>query len=234
VSPARPARDRADERLGRLAALAEPVRRALYRYVASRGEPVSREQAAQAVGVARHTAKFHLDRLESEGLLDASYQRPAGRRGPGAGRPAKVYRPHEQELSVSLPERRYELVGAVLAAAIDTATGSGVDLADAVQEAAESAGREIGDSAAGVEAALAEVGYQPRPEGGALVLDNCPFHRLASTHTDLVCGVNLAFVRGLLESTGTADRYEPRLDPAPGRCCGALARARTAESSSDV
>jgi predicted ArsR family transcriptional regulator len=222
VSPARPSRDRADERLGRLAALAEPVRRALYRYVASRDEPVSREQAAQAVGVAQHTAKFHLDRLESEGLLAASYRRPEGRSGPGAGRPAKVYRPSEEELSVSLPERRNERVGAVMAAAIDTATRSGVDLADAVQEAAESAGREVGAPATSVELALAEVGYQPRAEDGALVLENCPFHRLASTHTDLVCGVNLAFVRGLLESTSSADRFEPRLEPAPGRCCVVL------------
>jgi predicted ArsR family transcriptional regulator len=218
----RPGGDRTDERLGRLAALAEPVRRALYRYVASRPEPVSREQAAAAVGVAPHTAKFHLDRLESDGLLDAAYQRPEGRRGPGAGRPPKVYRPSAEEIAVSLPERRYELVGAVLAAAVDAANRSGVDLGDAVREAAEAAGRELGgpgSGAADVERALADVGYHPRAEDGALVLDNCPFHQLARTHPDLVCGLNLAFVRGLLASTGAADRFSPRLAPAPGRCC---------------
>jgi predicted ArsR family transcriptional regulator len=210
--------------------LAEPVRRALYRYVASRSEPVSREQAADAVGVPQHTAKFHLDRLESDGLLDATYQRLEGRRGPGAGRPPKVYRPSEDELSVSLPERRYDLVGAVMAAAIDAATRSGVDLGDAVRDAAGAAGRELGGPAADVVRALADVGYQPRAEDGALVLDNCPFHRLARSHPELVCGLNLAFVRGLLESTGAERRFEPRLEPAAGRCCVVLGRPAAAGS----
>ena len=62
------------------AALAEPVRRDLYLYVVGQPEPVSRDQAAAGVGVPRHTAKFHLDRLVEEGLLDTEFRRLSGRR----------------------------------------------------------------------------------------------------------------------------------------------------------
>src|SRR5947208_15695681 len=79
-------------RLGQLSALAEPVRRDLYTFVVARREPVTREQAAAGLDVPVHVAKFHLDRLVEDGLLDAEYRRPPGRGGPGAGRPAKVYR----------------------------------------------------------------------------------------------------------------------------------------------
>jgi predicted ArsR family transcriptional regulator len=117
-----------------------------------------------------------------------------------------------------------------MAAAIDAATSSGVDLADAVQDAAAAAGREAGDAPATAERALADAGYEPRAEDGALVLLNCPFHRLAQAHTDLVCGLNLAFVRGLLDATDAADRFEPQLDPCPGRCCVVLARREADET----
>src|SRR5437763_14146356 len=81
-----------DSRLDRLAGLGEPVRRALYRFVVAQGAPVSREQAAAGLDVAHHVAKFNLDRLVEDGLLEAEYRRPEGRRGPGAGRPATLYR----------------------------------------------------------------------------------------------------------------------------------------------
>ena len=106
--------DAFDERVGRIAALGEPLRRALYRYVAAQPEPVSRDEAAAAVGIARHVTKFHLDRLEADGLLETSYSRPPGRGGPGAGRPAKRYRRSSGEVSVSLPARSYDLAGRVM------------------------------------------------------------------------------------------------------------------------
>src|SRR3954471_788260 len=99
-----------DSRLRRIGALAEPVRRALYRFVVTQREPVTREQAAAAVDVAHHVAKFNLDRLGGEGVLrGAASGRPRGRGGPGAGRPAKVYRRADVDVEVTLPERRYEV-----------------------------------------------------------------------------------------------------------------------------
>ena len=130
-----------------VAALAEPVRRALYLYVVGQPEPVSRDQAAAGVGVPRHTAKFHLDQLVDGGAARApsSAGCPAGS-GPGAGRPAKLYRRAAGEVAVSLPERHYDLAGQLLAAAIEAAARAGVPVVEAVQEAAAVAGRRIGSA----------------------------------------------------------------------------------------
>ncbi len=117
-------------------ALAEPARRSLYRYVVAQPRAVSRDQAATGVGLPRHTAKFHLDRLVADGLLDTEFRRLPGRRGPGAGRPTKFYRRADRQFAVSLPERSYELAGQVLAAAVERADRDGVPVRDAVQQEA--------------------------------------------------------------------------------------------------
>ena len=82
-----------DRNVTGIGVLADPVRRQLYEFVCSQAEPVSRDQAAEAVGIARHQAKFHLDRLEAEGLLETDYVRLTGRTGPGAGRPCQALPP---------------------------------------------------------------------------------------------------------------------------------------------
>src|SRR6478672_192412 len=110
-------------RVTRLGVLADPVRRALYRFVAAQRGPVSRDQAADGVEVPRHTAKHHLDRLVDEGLLVTEFRRLTGRTGPGAGRPAKLYRRADTELEVSVPERHYDLAGEVLADAVERSLG---------------------------------------------------------------------------------------------------------------
>src|SRR4051794_5957379 len=105
------------EQVAGVGALADPVRRALYRFVVESDEPVSRDQAAAGVALPRHTAKFHLDRLVADGLLDVEFRRLSGRRGPGAGRPSKLYRRSGRQLSVSIPPRRYDMAGGGLAEA---------------------------------------------------------------------------------------------------------------------
>jgi predicted ArsR family transcriptional regulator len=225
-----------------VAALGEPVRRALYRYVVAQGAPVSREQAATGTGVAHHVAKFNLDRLVADGLLDVEYSRPPGRSGPGAGRPAKLYRRAARDISVSLPERRYDLAGHVMAEAITVAGRDGVPVDDALHAVARGTGRRLGESAEVDETApaldaageaLARYGYEPRlvrPEavevGGAvqLVLANCPFHRLAADFTQLVCGMNLDLVGGLVDAVRPGE-LAARLDPGPDRCCVTVATA---------
>jgi predicted ArsR family transcriptional regulator len=219
-----------DDQLNSIAALGEPLRRALYRFVAAQPEPVSRERAAAGVGVAHHVAKFHLDRLEADGLLEVEYSRPAGRGGPGAGRPAKLYRRSSRHIAVSLPERRYDLVGSILAEAVTAARDSGVPLDRSLREAATAAGRAMGErarsqaapGAAGplgvVSGALAAIGYEPRVTGDCVRLANCPFHSLADSYTALVCGMNLDFITGMLSALPAPDAHA-RLDPAPGRCC---------------
>ena len=137
-----------------IAALADPFRRDLYLYVGAQPEPVSRDEACDALRIARHTAKFHLDKLAEEGLLDISFKRLSERRGPGAGRPTKLYTRSSRQLSVILPERRYDLAGQLLASAIDDAAAHGTTPADALKAAAAGWGRSIADQAQ----ATAEIG----------------------------------------------------------------------------
>jgi predicted ArsR family transcriptional regulator len=222
-----------DDQLAGVGVLAEPARRALFLHVAGQPEPVSREAAATAVGVPVHSAKFHLDRLVEEGLLDVEYRRLTGRTGPGAGRPAKLYRRSDRELSVSLPPRSYDLAAELLAAAVERSAQEEVPVGEAVQTVAREQGRRVGQASTGagagtgtgtgtgldeVAAALRPLGFEPRVRDDELCLGNCPFDRLASAHTELVCGMNLAYVGGVLDGLG-AHPLAPRLDPEPGLCC---------------
>src|SRR5918993_5528229 len=132
-----------DEHAAGIGALADPVRRRLYRFVCSQPAAVSRDQAAEAVGVARHQAKFHLDRLEAEGLLESDYARLTGRSGPGAGRPAKRYRRGGGELSVTIPPREYDLAGHIMAEAIADTASTTAPITEALTRAAAAQGRAI-------------------------------------------------------------------------------------------
>jgi predicted ArsR family transcriptional regulator len=212
-----------DAEIARLATLEDPLRRRLYDLVARSSEPVGREQAAATAGIGRTLAAYHLDKLVEQGLLTASYRRPEGRAGPGAGRPAKLYARAEREVAVSVPPREYELAAGLLAAAAEEdETGAA---RERLHEVAERAGRLAGAAlprSRPIEAALRERGYEPfRDECGVLRARNCPFHNLAAEHRDLVCGMNVAFVNGLLEGLDTTGA-EVKLDPRPGRCCVTL------------
>ena len=213
-----------DTRLSRIGALADPMRRALYQYVAAQAEPVTREQAADALDVPLHVAKFNLDRLVDEGLLAADYRRPSGRGGPGAGRPAKCYRRADLEVAVSLPTRRYDLAARLLLKAVARSERSDRVAADELQQVAYDTGRDVGavhrahSQSSALLDALAEGGYEPRADRDCITLANCPFHVLVGDETELVCGMNQSFVQGLLDGMG-ATGHEARLDPAPGRCC---------------
>jgi predicted ArsR family transcriptional regulator len=209
-----------EAQLDRAAALGDPVRRALYRFVAAASDPVTRDAAAAGVGVAHHVAKFHLDRLVQDGLLVFEYRRPPGRGGPGAGRPAKLYRRADAEVDVTLPPRRYQLAGELLLEAM----GTGRNLADVARDTGRATGSRARQSRSTVSDVLAEHGYEPRAEGRDIVLANCPFHALAHKHTQLVCGMNLAFLEGVVGGLGTS-KVCPQLDPGHDRCCVRLVRA---------
>ncbi|SDX90574.1 Predicted transcriptional regulator, ArsR family [Modestobacter sp. DSM 44400] len=224
--------DDLDARIAGVSALADPVRRSLYQFVVRQPGAVSRDQAAAELDLPRHTAKFHLDRLVEEGLLVPEFRRLSGRRGPGAGRPAKLYRRSERQLAVSLPERRYDVAGHLLAAAIERAADDGTPVRTAVGESAAEEGRRIAASSSGpgpqlsgpleeAAAVLAEHGYEPRVDGDVAVLANCPFSDLAREHTALVCGMNHDLIGAFLAERGYSS-IEARLDPADGRCCVTL------------
>lgn len=226
-----------DDQVEGVASLAEPLRRQLYRFVVAQPGPVSREEAAVGVDVALHAAKFHLDKLVADGLLEAEYSRPPGSGGPGAGRPAKRYRRAARQFSVTLPERRYELAGRLLARAVDDAEREGTTVAEALDRVARLAGQEMGNEArqriarrsslAAVKRAacsvLADQGFEPSTGKDGIELRNCPFHTLAEEHRQLVCGMNLAMMGGFVDELSPSD-LEAVLDPSPGRCCVRLVK----------
>lgn len=211
-----------------IAALDEPTRRRLYDYVVRQPAPVSRDDAAGALELPRTTVAFHLDRLVDEDLLDVIYQRRTGRTGPGAGRPAKLYQRSHQHVAVSLPQRRYDLAGRLLSSAVEDAERSGNSPRETLAQRAYELGKELGETARSAAGdrdtrdtaiqVLEAYGFEPRIDNGEVSLANCPFHALAQDYTELVCGMNLRLLDGLLD--GLADTgLTARLDPSPLHCC---------------
>lgn len=205
-----------------VAALDEPTRRRLYDHVVRQPDPVSRDEAAEALGLARQTAAFHLDRLAAQSLLDVVYERRSGRSGPGAGRPAKLYRRSTRQVAVSLPDRRYELAGRLLAQAVEESEATGEPVRDVLHRKAEELGSQLGgQGGADLVDLLERHGFEPRRENEAVLLANCPFHALAREHTQTVCGMNLHLLRGVLRGLGETG-FEACLAPHSGRCCVVL------------
>ncbi|MDM3975693.1 helix-turn-helix domain-containing protein [Mycobacterium marseillense] len=220
-----------------IGALADPVRYELYRFVCSQPGPVSRDQAAEEVGIARHQAKFHLDRLTAEGLLECDYARLTGRSGPGAGRTSKLYRRVRRDIAVSLPQRQYELAGRLMAHAIVQSQQDGAPVVEALHHIAHDYGRSIAATALSaarrplsdaraalrlVARVLQEHGYEPRQGDDGVYLVNCPFHALAQEQTELACGMNHALINGMVDAM-TPQCLHARLQPTPGRCCVVVA-----------
>ncbi len=205
--------------LRRIAALEDPVRRALYFLVVERGGETSRDQAARGAGITRALAAFHLDKLVQLGLLEVSYRRLSKRQGPGAGRPSKLYRRARVQLALSLPPREYELAARLFAEAF-SAPGAKARL----DRVARRLGRRLaaGTHAKGRRAFVTLLhahGYEPSTApNGTIVLRNCPFDSLARTHRTLVCGMNRALVAGLKTGAGLAG-YQLGANTRPGECC---------------
>ena len=194
--------------LDAVASLAEPTRAALYDYVVRTGMPVGRDDAAAACGISRQTAAYHLDRLADDGLLDVEFRRLSGLSGPGAGRPAKLYRRSKRSISISVPPRRYELAAKIMLEALATDRA----LADTARRIGEDLGRN------GLSGALQGTGYEPAEEGGETRFRNCPFHVLKEQDRDTICGMNLALVEGMVEGARQRDVH-PVLAPEDGYCC---------------
>jgi predicted ArsR family transcriptional regulator len=217
----------------RLGALEDDLRRRLYLFIKSSARPVSREEAARQAGISRKLAAFHLDKLVGRGLLKAHYARPPGRSGPGAGRSSKLYETSDVEIDVSIPGRRYDLVGDILVDALESLSPDEPPV-EAATRAAGEAGRVAGErvrresglrppgperALSVAESVLSDYGYEPyRDEEGRVALRNCPFHLLSQKSPGLVCGVNQAFIDGMLRGLGN-ESVDALLEPTPGQCC---------------
>jgi predicted ArsR family transcriptional regulator len=217
------------EPVNALNALGDPTRRSAYDYVSDQGRRVGRDEVAEALGIGRTLAAYHLDRLAKEGLLSVTYARRSGRTGPGAGRPAKLYERSQRELAVSVPPRDYGLAARLLAHAAAHDEDGGTRRA--LRGAAEALGREIATAApapSDVEQILRERGYEPyEDDDGVVRLRNCPFHAVAQSHPEVVCDMNLSLLGSIL--AGLDADAEAVLEPGPGRCCVAIKPIRQAE-----
>ncbi len=216
-----------------VAALDHPITQAVYRLMVERGR-LSRDDTANGLDIARSVAAFHLDKLVDVGLAEAHFERLSGRSGPGAGRPAKVYRRSDRDIELSLPERHYDVAGGLLAEALERAAKEGLPVERAVHDAAVETGRALGEAARAEEIkvgtsqakrrdtllrVLERHGYEPHLRDREVVLRNCPFHMLAEQHRTLVCGMNLELLSGIIEGVGGGDLVSARLAPEPGSCC---------------
>src|SRR3954449_768389 len=216
--------------------LAEPTRRRVYDAVRAADGPQTREAIAEATGVNRRLAAFHLDLLADGGLLEVDYARPPGRSGPGAGRPAKRYRPAPVDIELRVPARRYDLAARILARAVaETTTGD--DAREQAMRAAREEGEQIGrlrrpagrlSSATTLDTAehvLGDLGYEPARSGDRCVrLRNCPFDSVVDVAPALVCGVNDELVSGLLAGLGGHRSVTSALDGVPPDCCVTVGR----------
>lgn len=215
--------------LDRVVALHEPNRRRIYEQLSREDRPVSRRRLSDLLGIGENLLTFHLDRLADAGVVRVV----AANREPGRpGRPARLYELVSQELAVSVPPRRYDLVAEVLArAALEQAPD------ETYQQAAERAAAAYGAALARTDLAarrytagggeqlthlLGALGYSPCGRGADVVLDNCPFDRLREVNTPLVCGLNHALLQGYLDGLGVTDRVA-RLEPDVARCCVVVA-----------
>lgn len=229
-----------DRRIGQLTILRDRLRRSMYLFARKHPSGVRRDEVAGELGISRRLAAFHLDKLAEEGLLDFHYARPPGRSGPGAGRPAKVYRPVDPEVEVSLPERRYDIMGQVLA---ESVAGSDEQMRHAMNVAYQ-AGLKIGHrikreerlrppGAERATSVMSEVlegyGFEPSRSDDELSLLNCPFHAMAQHHPELVCGMNQRFLEGILQGLGTQS-LDAVLQPTSGQCCVRLRPRSPSES----
>jgi predicted ArsR family transcriptional regulator len=212
-----------------VAALDDPQRRRLYDAIRNARRPMTREEAAREVDISRKLAAFHLDKLVALGLLELVDLPASVRRS--VGRTPKRYQPSDGVVEVTIPDRSYDaLAGVLIDVALET---DDVETARVRARVAADHGRAIGESMAGrfaavpasateleqLEVVLDEQGFEPYPsDPGALRLHNCPFHPFAARATELVCGMNLHYLQGMIDGIG-GESVSAVLAPRPGECC---------------
>lgn len=196
--------------LDRLAAAGDPQLRRVLLYTRGQRDSFTAHDAALALGVHYNVARSRLDRLAEAGFLAVTLERRSGQRGPGAGRPAKVYSVAPELEGVEFPDRRLaELIG-VLVEKLPARVR-----ARALREAGQDFGRSLA-SAAGLKAAanvpaglervceaLGSLGFQVSVdslEGDRAILatPTCPLRPLVVKHPE-VHGIDHGMWAGLIE-----------------------------------
>lgn len=220
-----------------VAVLGDDLRRGMYAYVRTARRPVTRDEAAAAMGVSRKLAAFHLDKLVDAGLLRGGFATAEGTRK--VGRRPKVYQPTDIDIRVAIPARRPEVLAGILvdavltadeeetarAAALRVATARGTELGAAERERIRPGRLGPERTLTVAERLLTRYGFEPsRAAPTRMRLRNCPFQPIAGRSPELVCGLNHAFLQGILDGLH-APSVEAGVSPAAGECCVELRQA---------
>ena len=213
-----------DHQLGELTgSLGDATRRGVYIAVRESSEPVTAGQIAEMFDIHPNVARHHLDRLANDEYLTVTRKRPAGRTGPGAGRPAKCYTSSNKEIDLHYPARRMDLLTTML---LDVIGEVAPDKAAAVareigyghgQRVAEEIGLPSDEgftqSVRAVAMAMTGLGFVMEAEAdqSRLVTNHCPFGQTAINHPEVVCSLDQGLIAGLMASVDTT--WEPVVFP---------------------
>lgn len=213
-----------------------PARAKVLEWLQEQPDPITVDQAAEALALHSNTAREHLAGLTASGLAVPGTPLPAGR-----GRPAKRYlaAPQLQE-----PDRRVRDYAGLAAALAGQLAMTSTDAIGDARRAGQAWGRALaaasadapsGSSAPAARRAvvdmLAELGYDPAPDARctSAALRRCPLLDVARQYPRVVCEVHLGMVRGMLASLG-GDPSRAHLHPfaEPGACRLTLLGVRAA------
>ena len=202
--------DHLDADLGAVGSLTDPTRRRLYVFVTRSNEPVGRDEAADALGIPRETAAYHLDRLprrvsSMSSSFDAVVERlpEQGARRSSTRGPSVITRCH--------------CPAPVRARCPHSPRGGFVGIDQAKGPCRGSAPDRHRVGGGGLDQALRDTGYDPVMEEGEIRFRNCPFHALKTQDQRTVCNLNLGLVEGMLE--GSDDGRSAYLEPSETYCC---------------
>ena len=187
--------------------------------------PAGVSEIADRLGVHPNTARFHLEALVRDGVVERLPGLPAGR-----GRPRVVYRPRPGLARGGV--RRYRLLAEML-------LGHLFATHDDPPAAAAAAGRTWGahfvprpppmravtphEAVRRLTTMLSELDFEPEPvgEGGRppdrIRLRHCPFLELAEPHRDLICPLHLGLMQGAMtemDAPVAVAALEPFAEPA--------------------
>jgi predicted ArsR family transcriptional regulator len=216
-----------DDDLEAIGVFGEPQRRRVYEHLQAEGSATVSELVT-ALGMGRTLVAFHLGKLVDAGFVEAVAPEPATGT---LGRPAQRYRITRREVVAAVPDRRYDLLAAVLLdGLVDHRPGESARTS--ALRAAHRRGAELGRqwaTRAGsaqsraplsrLEPLLTALGYAPRRDTVELLIRNCPFDKFRPTNTDEVCPLNQALCDGYLEGLELNDRLRARLQPHSDICC---------------
>ena len=101
--------------MDKLDALGDSRLRSALLFARARPRGVTADDVARGLAIPRSAARWRLEKLVDSGLLEFAFERRTGRSGPGAGRPAKTYRPAAETTAIEFPHRRYESLVGLLA-----------------------------------------------------------------------------------------------------------------------